>query len=147
MHVEWKRWWPTRGYHSGEILKALHGEGIRSYILEPDRGKRNWERKAVAQKRTYENGRRVRGGRGQRLQKIRSELTERTFAHMYETGAMRRVHLHGRENILKRLVVQGAAFNLPLLLRELLGVGELRKTSQDPQSGLQPFGSLHSPPP
>ena len=40
-----------------------------------------------------------------RLQKLRSELTERTFAHLYETGGMRRVHLQGRKNILKRLLV------------------------------------------
>jgi hypothetical protein len=43
---------------------------------------------------------------------LRSELTERSFAHLYETGGMRRVHLRGRENILKRLLVHGAAFNL-----------------------------------
>src|ERR1022692_2383448 len=82
-----------KGYHSGETLKTLHDGGVRSYLPEPARGKRNWEGKTVEQKRTYENRRRTRGSRGRRLQKIRSELTERTFAHMYETGAMRRVHL------------------------------------------------------
>ena len=79
------------------------------------------------QKRTYENRRRVRGDRNKRLQKLRSELTERTFAHLYETGGMRRVHLRGRDNILKRLVVHGAAFNLSLILRKTLGVGKPRR--------------------
>jgi transposase len=116
-----------KGYHSGEVLKTLHLGGVRSYLPEPARGKRKWEGKAVEQKRTYENRRRVRGGRGKRLQKIRSELTERTFAHMYETGAMRRVHLRGRENILKRLLVHGAAFNLSLILRKDLGAGKPRQ--------------------
>jgi transposase len=116
-----------KGYHSGEVLKTLHVGGVRSYLPEPLRGKRNWEGKAVEQKRTYENRRRVRGSRGKRLQKIRSELTERTFAHMYETGAMRRVHLRGRENILKRLLVHGAAFNLSLILRKDLGAGKPRE--------------------
>jgi transposase len=116
-----------KGYHSGEVLKALHLGGVRSYLPEPARGKRNWEGKADEQKRTYENRRRVRGSRGKRLQKIRSELTERTFAHMYETGAMRRVHLRGRENILKRLLVHGAAFNLSLILRKALGAGKPRQ--------------------
>ena len=69
----------------------------------------------------------MRGSRGKRLQKIRSELTERTFAHMYETGTMRRVHLRGRENILKRLLVHGAAFNLSLILRKSLGAGKPRQ--------------------
>ena len=100
---------------------------MRSYLPEPARGKRKWEGKAAEQSRTYENRRRVRGSRGKRLQKIRSELTERTFAHMYETGAMRRVHLRGRENILKRLLVHAAAFNLSLVLRRALGAGKPRE--------------------
>jgi transposase len=116
-----------KGYHSGETLKTLHEGCVRSYLPEPARGKRNWEGKAVEQKRTYENRRRTRGARGKRLQKIRSELTERTFAHMYETGAMRRVHLRGRENILKRLVIHGAAFNLSLVMRKVLGAGKPRE--------------------
>jgi transposase len=116
-----------KGYHSGEVLKTLHDGGVRTYLPEPARGKRNWKDKAVEQKRTYENRKRVRGGRGKRLQKIRSELTERTFAHMYETGAMRRVYLRGRENILKRLLVHGAAFNLSLILRKALGAGKPRE--------------------
>jgi transposase len=113
-----------KGYHSGEVLKKLHVGGVRSYLPEPSRGKRNWAGKAVEQKRTYQNRRRVRGDRGKRLQKLRSELTERTFAHMYETGAMRRVHLRGSQNILKRLLIHGAAFNLSLILRKQLGAGK-----------------------
>ena len=118
-----------KGYHSGEVLKDLHDGDVRSYIPEPDRGRRNWkgEGKAEEQKRTYENRRRVRGDRGKRLQKLRSELIERSFAHMYETGGMRRVHLRGRENILKRLLIQGAAFNLSLILRKVIGVGKPRQ--------------------
>jgi transposase len=112
-----------KGYHSGEVLGQLHRQGMRSYIPEPDRGKRHWEGKAVEQKRVYENRRRVRRDRGKRLQKLRGELTERSFAHAYETGAMRRVHLRGRENILKRIVVHVGAFNLGLVMRKLFGAG------------------------
>ena len=118
-----------KGYHSGAVLQQLHEEAIRSYIPEPDRGRRNWdgEGKARERKRVYANRRRTRGARSKRLQKVRSELAERTFAHLYETGGMRRLHLRGRENILKRLLVQGAAFNLSLLLRKTLGVGKPRQ--------------------
>ncbi len=118
-----------KGYHSGPVLTKLHGQEVRSYIPEPDRGRRKWqgEGKAEAQKRTYENRRRVRGERNKRLQKLRSELTERSFAHLYETGGMRRVHLRGRDNILKRLLVHGAAFNLSLIRRKTLGVGKPRR--------------------
>lgn len=118
-----------KGYHSGAVLKAVHDQEVRSYIPEPERGRRKWqgEGKAEEQKRTYENRRRVRGERNKRLQKLRSELTERSFAHLYETGGMRRVHLQGRKNILKRLLVQGAAFNLSLILRKVMGVGKPRR--------------------
>ena len=116
-----------KGYHSGEVLKTLHADGVRSYLPEPERGRRKWEGKGAEQKRTYENRRRTQGRRGKQLQKIRSELTERTFAHLYETGGMRRVHLRGRENILKRLVVHAAAFNLSLVLRRSCGAGTPRE--------------------
>jgi transposase len=118
-----------KGYHSGAVLMEIHDQEVRSYIPEPERGRRKWqgEGKAEEQKRTYENRRRVRGDRNKRLQKLRSELTERSFAHLYETGGMRRVHLRGRANILKRLLVQGAAFNLSLILRKTVGVGKPRR--------------------
>ena len=118
-----------KGYHSGAVLRDVHEQQVRSYIPEPERGRRNWqgEGKAEEQKRTYENRRRVRGDRNKRLQKLRSELTERSFAHLYETGGMRRVHLQGRKNILKRLLVHGAAFNLSLILRKTMGVGKPRR--------------------
>jgi hypothetical protein len=54
-------------------------------------------------------------------------LVERSFAHCYETGAMRRCHLRGYENILKRQLVQVGAFNLSLILRKLLGAGTPRE--------------------
>jgi transposase len=128
-----------KGYHSGAVLTELHEQEVRSYIPEPERGRRKWqggEGKAEEQKRTYENRRRVRGERNKRLQKLRSELTERSFAHLYETGGMRRVHLRGRDNILKRLLVHGAAFNLSLILRNTLGVGKPRRLQG---LSLQPF--------
>ena len=115
-----------KGYHSGAVLQDLQAEGIRSYIPEPERGRRCWNGKRAEQKRVHENRRRVRGARGKRLQKKRSELTERTFAHMYETGAMRRVHLKGRSNILKRLVVHAAGLNLALVMRKRFGIGKPR---------------------
>jgi hypothetical protein len=48
---------------------------------------------------------------------------ERTFAHCYETGAMRRTHLRGHINILKRLLIHVCGFNLGLILRKLIGSG------------------------
>ncbi len=81
-----------KGYHSGAVLQDLHAWDCRSYIPEPARGRRNWEGKPEEQKQVYANRRRIQGARSKRLQRKRSELTERSMAHMYETGGMRRVH-------------------------------------------------------
>ena len=116
-----------KGYHSGPVLQQLHRAGMRSFLPEPERGWRHWEGKAAEQKRVYENRRRVRGERSQRRQKKRGELTERSFAHAYETGGLRRLHLKGRENILKRLVVHLGGFHLGLVMRKVLGVGKPRQ--------------------
>ena len=116
-----------KGYHSGAVLTQLHEQGIRSYIPEPARGPRKWPGKQVEQQRVYANRRRVGGERSKQLQKLRCELTERSFAHMYETGGMRRVHLKGRENILKRLFIHATGFNLALVMRKMFGVGKPRR--------------------
>jgi transposase len=116
-----------KGYHSGPAVQYVNAAGCRSYIPEPDRGRRNWKGKKDEQKQVYANRRRVRGARSKRLQRKRTELTERSMAHMYETGAMRRVHLKGRKNILKRLLVHAGGFNLALIMRKLVGVGKPRR--------------------
>jgi transposase len=115
-----------KGYHSNQALVALEAVGVRSYISEPDRGRRNWQDNPEARAAVYRNRRRIRGARGKRLMRRRGELLERPFAHMYETGAMRRVHLRGHENILKRVLVHAGALNLGLLMRTLFGVGTPR---------------------
>jgi transposase len=116
-----------KGYHSGAVLEELHAVGCRCYIPEPERGRRHWEGKEDEQKQVYANRRRIRDPRSKGLQKKRSELTERSMAHLYETGGMRRVHLKGRDNILKRLLVHAAGFNLALVMRKLVGVGKPRQ--------------------
>jgi len=115
-----------KGYHSNQVLVDLHAEGIRSYIPEPERGPRKWDGKEKEQQQVYANRRRTGGRRGKDLQKLRAELTERSFAHMYETGGMRRTHLQKRNNILKRLLFHAVGFNLALLLRKRHGIGKPR---------------------
>jgi len=136
-----------KGYHSGATLVALHRESVRAYIPEPDRGRRKWQGRETEQQRVYANRRRVQGRRGKQLQKLRSEMTERSFAHMYETGGMRRVHLRGRDNILKRALIQAMAFNLALMIRTKYGMGKPRSlgTGFDPLLALQiVFATLYA---
>jgi len=115
-----------KGYHSNEVLTDLARLGVRTDISEPDRGRRRWRGKADAECAAYANRRRIRGARGRRLRRLRGERLERTFAHCYETGGMRRTHLRGHGNILKRLLVHAGGFNLGLVMRALIGVGTPR---------------------
>lgn len=115
-----------KGYHSNAVLTQYHHPGIRTYISEPDRGRRNWAGKGAERDAVYANRRRIRGARGKRLMKQRGELIERSFAHCYDTGGMRRTHLRGHDNILKRVLVHVAGFNLSLILRRQLGKGTPR---------------------
>jgi transposase len=82
----------------------------------------------------YQNRRRVRGDYGKSLLRRRGELVERGFAHCYDTGGMRRTHLRGHANILKRQLVHVGAFNLSLILRQVLGAGTPRQWKN--QSGM-----------
>ncbi len=115
-----------KGYHSSEVLVELAELEVRSYCSEPERGRRSWKGKAEEQAAVYANRRRIRGERGKRLLRQRGEKIERSFAHLYETGGMRRVHLRRHPNILKRLLVHVAAFNLGLVMRKLFGKGTPR---------------------
>jgi len=116
-----------KGYHSNATLTELKAMAIRSYVSEPDRGKRDWQDKEAEQAAVYGNRRRIRGQRGKALMRKRGELIERSFAHCYETGAMRRTHLRGHGNILKRLLVHVAGFNLGLVMRQWIGIGKPRQ--------------------
>lgn len=115
-----------KGYHSNEVLLALEESEIRAYVAEPNRGRRNWKNKAAEKRAVYNNRRRMKSRRAKGLMRRRGELLERPFAHMLETGGMRRTHLRRHDNILKRLLVHAAGVNLGLLMRTLFGVGTPR---------------------
>src|SRR3989338_7421157 len=123
-----------KGYHSGPLLEDLRAIGVRSYLPEPQRGRRHWQGKREEQAAVYGNRRRIRGERGKQLLRQRGELLERSFAHLYDTGGMRRTHLRGHRNILKRLLIHVAAFNLSLILRREIGAGTPRGPAGPPHS-------------
>jgi transposase len=115
-----------KGYHSNDVLLEQAELGIRTYVSEPKRGRRNWRDKGAEKNAVYANRRRIRTGRGKELMRQRGELIERSFAHGYETGGMRRTHLREHPNILKRLLIHLAGFNLGLVMRRRFGVGKPR---------------------
>src|SRR3989454_458685 len=105
-----------KGYPSGAVLAE-----------KKQRGQRDWEGKQEQQRAVYANRQRVNRAYGQRLLRKRGALIERSFAHGYDTGGMRRTHLRGHPNILKRQLIHIGAFNLSLIFRSLLGAGTPRE--------------------
>jgi transposase len=125
-----------RGYHSGELVGELHQRGYNTCIPERrQKGRRGWKRLSREvgeqeagrrQRAFYRNRRRLKSTAGKALLRKRGQTVERSFAHACQTGGMRRLHLRGRANILKRYQVHIAALNLGIVLRSLIGLGTPR---------------------
>jgi transposase len=117
-----------KGYHSAELIHTQTLLGRQMYIREPRRRcRRKWIDKPVGdQLAVYANRRRMRGAHGTALHKKRSELCERSFAHVCETGGARRCWLRGLVTVTKRYLIQVAARNLSVILRKLFGLGTPR---------------------
>ena len=131
-----------KGYHSREVVRKIGEAGIRTYISEPNRGAQSWIDQSAEQRAVYGNRRRVKGERGAKLQRQRGERLERINAHLYETGGMRRVHLRGRDNILKRLLIHICGLNLGLLMRWACGLGTPRGLQGRRNSPVDAFQQL-----
>jgi transposase len=115
-----------KGYHSKQKMLDLQRLEVRTYVSEPDRPPQGWIDQHAERDAVYANRRRIRGERGLLLLRKRGERLERPNHHLYDRGGMRRTHLRGHANILKRLLVHAAGANLGLLMRTLVGVGTPR---------------------
>lgn len=114
-----------KGYHGAESVARLQDWGIRTYVAEPLAGRRRWTDKPAAQQRAFrDNRRRIRGERGKALQRRRSEIAERSFAHVCETGGGRRAWVRGLEQVAKLHLMRCMAYNLGLLMRKISGSGK-----------------------
>ena len=127
-----------KGYHATDTLELADWLHIRTYIPErKNKGKRNWHDVPEEKRRAViNNRRRIRGARSKRLQRLRSELVERSFAHVCDTGGARRSWLCGIEKVQKRYLIAAVARNLGLIMRKVFGIGTPR--------GLQAEGGLVS---
>jgi transposase len=117
-----------KGYHKAQTLSECAAYDLRTYIPErTERRPRRWTDKPAGWRDAFHaNRRRVRGGRSRRLQRLRSERVERSFAHVCNTGRARRTWLRGIEDVQKRYLVTLAGRNLTLLMRALFGIGTPR---------------------
>ncbi len=127
-----------KGYHATDTIELAESVNVRTYIPERKiKGKRNWQDVPEEKRRAVlNNRRRVRGARSKRLQRQRSELVERSFAHVCDTGGARRSWLCGIEKVQKRYLIAAVARNLGLIMRTVFAMGTPR--------GLQAEGGLVS---
>jgi hypothetical protein len=139
-----------KGYHAAATIETCDFLEVRTYIPEPKREEpATWPDKPEEQRRAARNNRRrMKRPKGKALQRRRSEVVERTFAHICDTGGSRRSHLRGLENVTKRYRLAAAAHNLGRILRRLTGIGK-PKALQGSARGLAALvqglaASLHS---
>jgi len=116
------------GYCDVEALVTLQTVGIRTAIPDPV-SNRHVEKLPDDQRRALRTAQQtLRSRSGRWLMRHRGEFCERSFVHVLDDGGARRTTLRGRENILKRYLVQAACLNLSILLRHTLGIGTLKQT-------------------
>jgi len=117
-----------KGYHSADALELCQHLHLRTYIPEPKRqGDWTWTDKSPDHEQAvHGNRKRMRREKGKQLQRARSELCERSFAHVCESGGMRRTWLTGLLETTKRYLMATAAHNLGRILRKLFGIGKPR---------------------
>ena len=120
-----------KGYHSREGLKDLDGGVWKTRISEPEpaNGYLRWHGDEAARQAVYANRARLKSGVGRNAMRKRSEMVERSFAHVLDRGGMRRAWLRGRENVHKRYLIHVAGFNLGILMRALFGSGTPREAA------------------
>ncbi len=125
-HTEIEEVVADKGYHAAHTLELCEALGLRTYIPEPRRKHRlRWtDKPAEYQHAVYANRCRIKRPKSKRWQRRRSELCERTFAHVCDTGGMRRSWVKGVVKLAKRYLIAVAAHNLGRILRTLFGVGK-----------------------
>jgi transposase len=135
-----------KGYHAADQIELADSLSLRTYIPEPERkDKRRWTDKPPELKAAvYANRRRTKTDKSKRLQRLRSERVERSFAHVCETGGARRTWLCGIDKVRKRYLVAALARNLGVLMRAVFGMGTPRGLQPEgaPDDGLAPLSQL-----
>lgn len=117
-----------KGYHANATIELADDLNLRTYIPEPKlKHQRNWTDKPPEFLRAVSNNRRrMARAKGKRLGRLRSERVERSFAHVCDTGGIRRSWIRGLVEVTKRYRLAAAAHNLARIMRLLFGIGKPR---------------------
>jgi transposase len=103
-----------KGYHSTKVVMQATEFGTQASIPErASPAQRRWTGNDPAEKKAvYAVRRRTKSEHGKLLSRTRSELVERSFAHVCDAGGARRTWLRGLPSVTKRHLMVAAARNL-----------------------------------
>ena len=126
-----------QGYHANNQITECQQLGTRTYIPEKtSRQNRKWTDKPDdVQRAVFSNRQRTRRAKSKKLQRLRSERVEGSFAHICENGGARRSWLRGLEKVNCRHSIVIAAHNLGLTMRSMCGSGKPREAAAQRCSG------------
>ena len=125
-----------KGYYCVAELQAIQESGMKTVISDPLRHRR-LEKLGCSQRAVVRRARRsVRSGYGKALLRRRGMHIERSFAHILDSGGMRRATLRGQHNLDKRYKIAAATYNLSQLMRHLFGIGTCKQAAASVLYGL-----------
>jgi hypothetical protein len=78
----------------------------------------------------------VKSSEGKELLRRRGMHIERSFAHILDSGGMRRATLRGQVNLDKRYKIAAATYNLSQLMRHQFGIGTPKQAAASVLRGL-----------
>ena len=118
-----------KDYYSVAELEAIQQSGIKTVISDPLRNRRV-DKLEPSQREVVRRARRAaRSGYGKALLRRRGMHIERSFAHLLDSGGMRRATLRGQHNLDKRYKIAAATYNLSQLMRHLFGIGTSKQAA------------------
>jgi transposase len=126
-----------KGYYCVAELEAIQESGIKTVISDPLRNRRI-DTLIPEQRRVVRRARRsAKSAYGKALLRRRGMHIERSFAHLLDSGGMRRATLRGQHNLEKRYKIAAATYNLSQLLRHLFGIGTPKQAAARLASALK----------
>jgi len=118
-----------KGYYCVEELEAIQQGGIKTIISDPLSHRRVDKLDGSGQAAVSNALLSVKSTEGKELLRRRGMHIERGFAHILDSGGMRRATLRGQANLDKRYKIAAATYNLSQLMRHHFGIGTSKQAA------------------
>ena len=125
-----------KGYYCVEELEAIQQGGVQTVISDPLSNRRVDKLDEGGQAAVGNARLSVKSTEGKELLRRRGMHIERSFAHILDSGGMRRATLRGQVNLDKRYKIAAATYNLSQLMRHHFGIGTPKQAAASVLRGL-----------